>query len=508
MQTFKINSDFEALFHHAAMGIIVTNREGIITAVNMLGLNMFGYEMGELLYQSINLLIPDRYRSAHDRHHEIYFQHPSSRAMGKGRELFAVNKSGIEFPVEISLASFQKDGQPYTVAYVVDISERKRKDEALQMEEKKIRLLIEHTPAAVAMFDREMRYIIVSKRWLHDYKLGDRNIIGKSHYEIFPDITERWKQLHQRCLQGEEFSVEEDAFPRSDGSVDWIKWELCPWYHSDHQIGGVILFTEVITEKKNAQKAFEQLNDNLEEKVTEKTRELSEALTHEKELSELKSRFVSMASHEFRTPLSTILSSAYLLEKYASVDDQPKRQRHIQRIVSSVNIMTDILNEFLSVGKIEEGKIHVKREEIHVADLIRSVVDEIRVNLKRGQYISYLHKGSGDLFHIDKSLFTHIIMNLISNASKFSAEHTAIEVISEINDHQLTVSVRDHGIGISKADQEHLAERFFRGANATNIQGTGLGLHIVSRYVELMNGQLEWTSELEKGSSFTISLTN
>lgn len=508
MQPFRINSDFEALFHHAAMGIIVTNREGIITAVNELGLKMFGYELGELMYQPIGVLVPERYRMSHERHHEMYFQHPSSRPMGEGRELFARKKSGLEFPVEISLASFLKDGQPYTVAYIADISERKRREEAQQMEEKRIRLLIEHTPAAVAMFDREMRFIIVSKRWLNDYRLGDVDIIGKTLYEVFPDLSGRWKVFQERCLQGEEFSADEEAFPRSDGSVDWIKWELCPWYTADQHIGGMILFTEVMTDKRNVQQAFDKLNENLDKKVSEKTRELNDALAHEKELSELKSRFVSMASHEFRTPLSTILSSAYLLEKYDSVDDQAKRHRHIQRIISSVNIMTDILNEFLSVGKIEEGKIHVKREEIHIADLIRNTIDEIRVNLKPGQYISFIHKGANDVFSIDKSLFTYIILNLISNASKFSAEQGAIEVLSEIRDHQLITTVSDHGIGISKADQEHLAERFFRGSNATNFQGTGLGLHIVSKYAELMNGHLEWASELEKGSSFTVSLTN
>lgn len=505
---FRISSDFEALFDHAAMGIIVTNRKGIITAINDLGLRMFGYSTEEIMYKPINLLIPERYHTSHTRHHEIYFQHPGSRPMGKGMDLYATRKNGEEFPVEISLASFQKDNEPFTVAYIVDISERKQQEEAVRMEEKRIRLLIEHTPAAIAMFDREMRFIIVSKRWLDDYKPGDGNIIGKRLYDVFPDIANRWKDLHQRCLKGEEFSANEEAFTRKNGSIDWIKWELCPWYANDQQIGGVILFTEVITDKKLTQQAFQQLNENLDEKITEKTRELSEALSHEKELSELKTRFVSMASHEFRTPLSTILSSAYLLEKYASIDDQPKRQRHIQRIISSVNIMTDILNEFLSVGRIEEGKINVKKEAMHITELIRAIIDEIRVNLKTGQYISYIHKGATDLFSIDKSLFTHIIMNLISNASKFSAENMAIEVLSEINPQGLTIEVKDYGIGISKIDQEHLAERFFRGANATNIQGTGLGLHIVSRYVELMQGRLAWNSELEKGTSFTISLSN
>ena len=273
----------------------------------------------------------------------------------------------------------------------------------------------------------------------------------------------------------------------------------------------VIAFISDIAVRKKAEEDFVRLNDELETTVQQRTKVLEEtlqqleiALEKEKDLSELKSRFVSMASHEFRTPLSTVLSSAYLIEKYTAAEDQPKREKHLQRIFSSVNMLTDILNDFLSVGKIEEGKIQVRLTDFNIQQAIMAITGEIKNNLKKQQKICYHHKGKTDVL-LDMSLLKHIIMNLVSNASKFSPETGVIDIKTIHKNQQVIVSVKDYGIGISLDDQKHLMERFFRGANAGNIQGTGLGLHIISKYAELMNGIVECKSELEKGTEFIIT---
>lgn len=213
-----------------------------------------------------------------------------------------------------------------------------------------------------------------------------------------------------------------------------------------------------------------------------------------------------MASHEFRTPLSTVLSSAYLLEQYNTGEEQLKRERHLKRIISSVNMLTDILNDFLSVGKIEEGKIHVKYTKFDVQKFITSVTEEIKNNLKKEQTIHYCHEGMTEVF-LDASLLKHIVMNLISNASKFSPESSRISIHTITNETQYIFSIRDEGIGISEEDQKHLMERFFRGTNTTNIQGTGLGLHIISKYAELMHGTIQCRSALQKGTAFIITFS-
>lgn len=224
-----------------------------------------------------------------------------------------------------------------------------------------------------------------------------------------------------------------------------------------------------------------------------------------KEINDLKSRFVSMASHEFRTPLSTILSSVSLLSKYTSTEDQSKRDKHIDRIKSSVKTLTDILNEFLSLGKIEEGKVEMNPEIFDLVEFINGMDNEMSVLLKPGQNFVFNHKGNTQTY-TDSNLLKHIMINLLSNAIKFSPEQTSIIIDTEITETHTKISITDRGIGIPAADQIHLFERFFRATNVTNIQGTGLGLHIVGRYVVLLNGTIHYHSEFENGSSFIINL--
>jgi signal transduction histidine kinase len=211
-----------------------------------------------------------------------------------------------------------------------------------------------------------------------------------------------------------------------------------------------------------------------------------------------------MASHEFRTPLSTVLSSISLLAKYSTTEDQPKRDKHIDRIKSSVKTLTDILNEFLSLGKIEEGKVDVKPDKFDLTEFVSNTINEMNVLLKQGQKIQYNHIGT-PFTYSDSNLLKHVLVNLISNAIKFSPENSIIHIETKIIDDITILQITDQGIGIPKADQIHLFERFFRATNATNIQGTGLGLHIVGRYVELLKGTITYQSKLEQGSTFTIT---
>lgn len=248
---------------------------------------------------------------------------------------------------------------------------------------------------------------------------------------------------------------------------------------------------------------IEKLNGALEHKVKERTQELTEALSKERELSDLKLRFVSMASHEFRTPLSTILSSVSLIGKYTDSMEQDKRDKHILRIRSAVSNLTNILNEFLSLGKIEEGKVQLHCTDFNLKEQLQLILSEIYPILKTKQRIVYIHEGES-LANLDLSLLRNIMINLVSNAIKFSPEGSLVKVNSCIGNDNIVITVNDEGIGIPEEDLRHLFERFFRGKNVLNIPGTGLGLHIVSKYVELMGGTIAVESELEKGTLFTI----
>ena len=304
------------------------------------------------------------------------------------------------------------------------------------------------------------------------------------------------------------------------------------------------LFTGIVhdlTEQKAAEESIQKLNSELENRVEERTEELAnavnklldinrqlekevlvrkkaedalreneaeiiKALEKEKELNQLKSRFVSMASHEFRTPLSTILSSADLIEAYTKAEQNAKRLKHTTRIKSSVSNLTGILNDFLSLSKLEEGIISVEKTEFELNAFCESVLEELQGALKPNQKIIHHLMEEKYTVKMDKKLLRNILFNLFSNASKYSADGKSIHCTTIVEDNHLKITVRDEGIGIPKEDQIHLFSRFFRAHNVENIQGTGLGLNIVKRYVDLLNGEISFESEEGIGTTFFIEI--
>jgi len=281
----------------------------------------------------------------------------------------------------------------------------------------------------------------------------------------------------------------------------------------------VICFVIDITERKKQEEDIRRMNQELEKKVNERTNvlrealielerskdQLSQALEKEKELNDMKSRFVTMASHEFRTPLSTILSSVSLINTYSGTDE--KITRHVQRIKSAVTNMTLILNDFLSAEKLEQGKVLLNTSPCDLQQLANEVLGEITGILKSGQKVNYLHTGETTAM-LDKQMVRNILLNLLSNAIKFSPENKTIQLSTTIAPTETSIVVADQGLGIPAEEKEHLFERFFRAKNVTNIQGTGLGLNIVSKYVEAMKGRIQVESELNVGTTFSIKIPN
>jgi signal transduction histidine kinase len=233
---------------------------------------------------------------------------------------------------------------------------------------------------------------------------------------------------------------------------------------------------------------------------------LIKALQKEKELGELKSRFVTMASHEFRTPLTTILSSTFLLENYAGQNFEKEKAIHTNRIRRAVNNLTLILNEFLSLEKLEQNKVQVVRSDVNVPEYIQDTLSEMEVVKRDRQVIEYHHSGNLWIARLDHHLLWSIVTNLVSNSLKYSKPGDKIEINSAIESNSVVLTVKDTGIGIPDDEQQFIFDRFYRARNASNFEGTGLGLHIIQKYILLLQGTISFESQLDVGTLFTVVL--
>jgi PAS domain S-box-containing protein len=316
------------------------------------------------------------------------------------------------------------------------------------------------------------------------------------------------RDLKGQRKDGSEFPVEVSLSPfKSTQGAFVVAFVLDNTFRKNYE-------NSILSQKQelsNLSEALRDLNEGLEVKVTERTVELEEAknelasaLSKERELGELKSRFVSMASHEFRTPLTTVLSSAGLVNQYADRQDFANVKKHADRIKNAVNGLNAILTEFLSLGRLEEGRVAVNWAPHNVPECVQEVHDVLKNIFKPGQQLDYTHEGP-EMSLVDCNLLKPMLINLISNAIKYSPEHTRIQ-LNTVADRQIRrITIRDRGMGIPLNEQKHIFDRFFRASNAVNsTNGTGLGLYIIQRYAEMMNGKVTFESKEGQGSEFVV----
>ncbi len=396
--------------------------------------------------------------------------------------------------------------------------------------------LFEHATEGIILTNSKGKITLINPAAERMFRYEASEIIGKP-IEIL--IPQRFHGLHagQRETfydhpQNRVMGSGRDLYgKRSDGSEIPVEVSLS-FYKKEEELF-VTAFIVDITHRKNIEQNMLQqqaelekmtndmrkLNTQLEVKVEERTlilkealqkleqsqKELHEALDKEKQLSEIKSRFVSIASHEFRTPLSTVLSSASLLSKYTTTEQQDKRDRHVEKIKDAVRNLNDILDDFLSLGKLEENKVEMQPVLFNIEEFMEEVLEEMKPQEKAGQQIVF-HCEGDPVVYSDKRLLKNIIINLLANAIKFSAENTLIDIRSNTYPSYFEISITDNGIGISEEDQQQLFSSFFRGKNAVNIQGTGLGLHIIKRYADILKGTIRIKSTLGKGTTVAVTI--
>jgi PAS domain S-box-containing protein len=438
-------------------------------------------------------------------------------------------QSGETFWASLELTSVTLDNKPYFLVRLTDTDRLHAAERSLTQSVGRFEAVFAHATIGIIVCNQRGDIVLANEKAQQLFDYPEHTLVGQRIEVLVPNgISHRHEHLrasfnanpqvramgHNRDLQAR----------RRDGSVFPVEISLS-YFHLEEELF-VVAYIIDITFKKEAERELidqrqrvERLNAELEQKVTDRThalmstlaqlekrtQELGQALAAEQELGELKSRFVSMASHEFRTPLTAVLTSTALIEKYPATDQQDKRLKHLQRIRASVNHLNDILEEFLSVGRIEEGKIEARPLEFDVAELLNETIADVQGLLKTGQTIQRQVECSAPIY-LDPSLLRKILVNLLSNGIKYSGENSVVSVQVTCHSNQLLLRVQDQGVGISAEDQEHLFERFFRARNVTNVPGTGLGLYIIGKYLELMGGTIELRSELNVGTTVTLTI--
>jgi PAS domain S-box-containing protein len=396
--------------------------------------------------------------------------------------------------------------------------------------------LFENATEGIVVTNSEGKIILINPSACQMFGYSPEELEGQKIEVLIPQSVKKNHIKHREEFyhdpQNRKMGHNRDLLAgRKDGTTFPVEVSLSTYVQNEER--HVIAFVIDITHRKEIERNMVRqqlelekvtnemrlLNADLEIKVEQRTtilkealqrleesqNELSEALDKERQLNEIKGRFVSMASHEFRTPLSTVLSSASLIDKYTASDDHEKRSRHIEKIKNSVKHLNNLLEDFLSLGKLEEGKIGIHLHEFNLEELIRDTIEEMGPTLKTGQKIIFNCK-IPHLTTSDKNLIRNILFNLFSNAIKFSESHKTIHVTGTNKDNITYITIQDEGMGISEEDKAHLFSSFFRGRNVVNIQGTGLGLHIVKRYVDLLGGSITLESALGKGTKITFSI--
>lgn len=368
---------------------------------------------------------------------------------------------------------------------------------SLRQSEERLGLFIEHAPAALAMFDREMRYLAASRRWRDDYGLGEAALIGQSHYHIFPELGDEWKAVHQRGMAGEVIRCDEDRFVRADGRVQWLRWEMHPWHAAGGSVGGIVIFSEDITRFKQAEEEILRLNADLERRVVERTAELSAA---NRELDS----FAYAVSHDLRAPLRAMNGfSQALIEDFGDTL-QGEARLYLDQIILGSRKMGELIDGLLTLSRCTRGQL--RRQEVDLSTMAAQLLAEMAREEPDRRVRWQIEPAI--VAWVDRTMLEVALRNLLANAWKYTArrEEANIRMYTEEAANRLRVCIADNGAGFEPAHADKLFQPFQRLHRQEEFPGIGIGLATVQRIVHRHGGDLTATGAKEQGAVFCFSL--
>lgn len=517
------STHLKSVFDNATDGIILITSRGQIIDINAAALELFGYAKEEVMQQKINMLMPRPHQQDHDKYIKNYVESRIPKIIGIGREVEGLKKDGTTFPFRLAVSEFEMNGGTYFTGVIHDLTREKQIEQNLKNYAEELEARVLQRTEALENINRQLKNEI-DVRQAAEFALLDSQRLYKLIAQNFPNGTINVfdRQLNYVFVEGKELSEAGfetsqligtryidrlDAEVRADVEAKLLQvFESEPCYFEVKVNNNIhSLRAEPLQDINGKINQILVVETNItQRRIAEE--EMKAALKKEQELNKMKSAFVSMASHEFRTPLSAILSSATLIGKYEKEEQQPNREKHVQKIKSNVKNLNNILEDFLSLEKLNMGIMNAHNEEFVLSDFVQDFADDIAGILKPDQKIVLRLPKHETVLYADPMLLQNIFNNLVSNASKYSEQGQAIEIGAQPEGSNILMWVKDEGIGIPKEEHSQMFKRFFRASNSTNIGGTGLGLNIVSNYLKLLNGHITFESELAKGSTFTLSI--
>jgi PAS domain S-box-containing protein len=475
--------------------IIGKDLHSIVTSWNAGAEKIFGYTAAEMIGRPIMRIIPADRQPEED----LIMGRIKRGESVEHFETQRVAKDGRVIEVSVTVSPIKGPAGVVTGAskIVRDITERMQAERLLHERQEQLSLFIEHSPAALAMFDRDMRYLAVSRRWLVDYGITGESVLGRSHYEIFPNIPERWKEIHRRCLTGVIERREEDLFVQSDGTTRWIRWEIRPWHTLGEGVGGIVIFSEDITERKRAEENIRELNQTLEQRVVERTAQLAAA---NQELE----AFSYSVSHDLRAPLRAVDGfSQAVLEDYGPQLPEEGR-RYLHTIRDGAQRMGALIDDLLAFSRMSRQPVNA--QPVEMGRLAQSVVEELQRE-HRGRAVE-VRVGELPPCQGDAALLKQVWVNLLSNAFKYTRQRdpAVIEIGCERKGGETVYFVRDNGTGFDMQYAHKLFGVFQRLHRVEDYEGTGVGLAIVQRVVHRHGGRVWAEAAVERGATFYFTL--